>query len=171
MYISRSEAERKYNISYTRLTQLEKKGKLRPIKVSRIPPEYQAKYIKTNVKVVYAEEQLASLRGKTGSDVRFSQEKRRDALVFDLLSQGADVPTIVMRTRLTLENVKRLRDEFIRETGGCWIPGEARRIALEHGIDLGPDNYVEVLVRLLNYGRGVKPSQNRLSHLRVVPDE
>lgn len=171
MFMSRTEAEKKYDISYTRLIQLQKKGKLTPINVSTIPAEYQAKYIKTNVKVVYAEEQLATLRGKAGSDARFGREKRRDALVFDMIKQGIDVPDIVMRTRLNLEAVKRLQNEYIRAKDAFVVPGEARRIAREHGIELGPDNYVEVLVRLLNYGRGVKPSEDRLSHLRVVPDE
>jgi len=171
MFISRSEAERKYNISYTRLTQLQKKGKLTPINVSTIPAEYQAKYKKTNVRVVYAEEQLAALRGKTGSDARFGREKRRDALVFDMIKDGIDVPDIVMRTRLNLEVVKRLRDEYLKEKGGFVVPGEVRRLAREQGFEIGPHNIVEVFVRLLEYGRGIKPPKERLSRVKVVSGE
>lgn len=169
MFISRRDAEKKYAISYTRLQQLEKEGKLIPIDVNTVRDRYQS--TTKNLKVVYEEVQVAALKRKLDVDVSFVRGKRRDAHVFDLLSKGIDVTDIVRRTRLELATVKRLRDEYIREKDGFVVPGEARRIAREHGIDLGPHNIVEVLVRLLNYGRGVKPSQDRLSHLRVVPDE
>lgn len=169
MFISRRDATKKYAISYTRLLQLEREGKLTPIDVTTVRHVYQSTI--RNLKIVYEEVQLAALKRKLDVDMVFVRKKRRDARVFDMLTKGIDVPDIVMRTRLDLATVKRLRDEYVREKDGFVVPGEARRIAREHGIDLGPDNYVEVLVRLLNYGRGVKPSQDRLSHLRVVPDE
>ncbi len=173
MFISRADAEQKFKISADRLRQLEKRGKLKAFDAATVGYEQPKKGRQSGpaVKVVYDEAHVAALVGKTGSDVRFARRQRRDAVVFDMIKAGIDVPDIVMRTRLDLGVVKQLRDEYIREKDGFVVPGEARRLAREHGIDLGPHNIVEVLVRLLNYGRGVKPPKDRLSHLRVVPDE
>jgi hypothetical protein len=171
MFISRREAEQKYKISYTRLRQLEKKGKLTPIDASTVRYELRNKHGGNTVKVVYDEAQLVALKGKTSFDARFARGQRRDALVFDMLAEGVDVPDIVRRTRLDVPVVLRLRDTYVREKEGFVVPGEARRIARKHGFEIGPHNIVEVLIRLLEYGRGVKPPKERLSRVKVIPDE
>jgi hypothetical protein len=169
MFISRRDAEKKYAISYTRLQQLENEGKLIPIDVNTVRDKYQS--ATKNLKVVYEEVQVAALKRKLDVDVSFVRGKRRDAHVFDLLSKGIDVTDIVRRTRLELATVKHLRDEYVREKDGFVVPGEARRLAREHGIDLRPDNIVEILVRLLEYGRSVKPPKDKLARLRVISDD
>lgn len=173
MFISRAEAERKFKISAERLRKLEKRGKLKAYDPSKVGYEQPKKgrHSGPKVKVVYDEAHVADLVGKTGSDMRFVRRLRRDALVFDMLKEGIDVPDIVMQTRLDLPVVKQLRDEYVREKDGFVVPGEVRRLAREHGFEIGPHNLVDVFVRLLEYGRGVKPPKARLSRVKVVPDE
>ncbi len=174
MFISRKEAERKFKISAERLRQLDEQGKLKRHDPSRVGYEQPKKGRRAGpkVKVVYDEAQVAALVRKLGTDTRFVRRQKRDALVFDMIKEGFDVPDIVMRLRLDLPVVKQLRDDYyVREKGGFVVPGEARRLAREHGIDLRPDNIVEVLVRLLEYGRGVKPPKDKLARLRVISEE
>ncbi|HRI69122.1 MAG TPA: hypothetical protein PK156_33055 [Polyangium sp.] len=170
MFISRRDAVKKYAISYTRLQQLEKKGKLTPIDVSTVGNQYERTTNK-NLKVVYEEAQVAALKRNLAVDVAFVRQKRRDARVFDMITEGFDVPDIVMRTRLELAAVKHLRDEYIREKDGFVVPGELRRIAREHGINIGPHNIVETFVRLLEYGRGIKPPKERMARIKITPEE
>lgn len=170
MYLSRGEVERKYKISITRQRQLEKKGKLTPLDPSKVGYEQRDRAPGgPTVKVVYDEAQVAALKAKTSSDVRFARQQRRDAVVFDMIKEGVDVPDIVMRTRLDLAVVKRLWDEYIRAKDGFVVPGEVRRIAREHGIDLRPDNIADIFISLLAYGRSEKPLRAR--QIVVVPDE
>lgn len=173
MFISRKEAERKFKISAERLRQLDEQGKLKRHDPSRVGYEQPKKGRRAGpkVKVVYDEAQVAALVRKMGADTRFVRRQKRDALVFDMLEAGADVPSIVMKLRLDLAVVKQLRKEYVEEKGGFVVPGEVRRLAREHGFDIGPHNIVEILVRLLAYGRGIKPSKERLARIKVVPDE
>jgi hypothetical protein len=89
-----------------------------------------------------------------------------------MLEQGIDVPDIVMKLRLELAIVKHLHDEYVEETGGLLVPGEVRRIARKAGYEVGPDNFVDLLIHLLEAGRSrAASSTDRLSRLIVVPDE
>lgn len=173
MFISRLEAERKYKISVDRLRQLERRGKLKAVDASTVGYKQPEKGHRSGpaVKVVYEEAHIAALAGKTRSGVKFAREQRRDALVFGMLAQGIDVPDIVVKMQLDLAVVQRLRDEYAKEKDGFVVPGEVRRAAREHGFDLRADNIVEIFVRLREYGRGVKPTKERLSRVKVIPDE
>lgn len=173
MFISRKEAERKFKISAERLRQLEQKGKLKRHDPSRVGYEQPKNGRKAGpkVQVVYDEAQVAALVRKAGADTRFVRRQKRDARVFDMLAEGIDVPDIVMRTRLDLAVVKQLRNEYVREKDGFVVPGEVRRLAREHGIDIRPDNIVEVFVRLLEYGRGIRPSKDKLARLKVISED
>ncbi len=120
MFISRKQAERKYKISNTRLRQLEREGKLKALDASMVGYEQPKKRRRGGppVRVVYDEAYIAAHVGKPGADVRFVRKQRRDARVFDVLEQGIDVPTIVMKLRFELAIVKRLRDEYVEEKKG-----------------------------------------------------
>ena len=154
MFISRAEAERKFKISAERVRQLEQEGKLKGYDASRVGYEQPKKGRRGGppVKVVYDEAHVAALVGKTGADARFARKLRRDAQVFDMLKEGIDVPTIVMKLRLDLAIVKHLRDQYVEEDGGFVAAGELRRIARAHGIDIGPDNLVEVPLGQTGFG-------------------
>ena len=173
MFISRADAERKFKISADRLRQLQKMGKLKAFdaKAVRYEQPKKGRHSGPAVKVVYDEAHVAALVGKTGSDMRFVRRQRRDAVVFDMLTEGIDVPDIVMRTRLDLQVVMQLRDDYVREKDGFVVPGKVRRLARENGITLGPHNIVEVFVLLLGYGRGIKPPKGRLARVKITPDE
>jgi hypothetical protein len=173
MFISRSEAEKKFKISIPRLRQLERQGKIKAIDASTVEYEQRKKGRNAGptVKVVYDEAQIAALKAKTKSEPRFARPQRRDALVFDMLAEGIDVPDIVRKLRLDLALVLRLRDTYAKEKDGIVVPGKARRLARENGFDLRPDNIVDILIRLLEYGRGVKPPKDRLARVKLVPDE
>ncbi len=155
MFISRAEVERKFKISAERVRQLQQEGKLKGYDASRVGYEQPKKRRRggPKVKVVYDEADVAALVRKTGADARFVRKQRRDARVFDMIKEGSDVPSIVMELRLELAIVKRLRDEYVEEKRGFVAPGELRRIARAHGIDIGPANLVEVLLKLLKAGR------------------
>ncbi len=173
MFISRKEAERKFKISAERLRQLDEQGKLKRHDPSRVGYEQPKKGRRGGppVRVVYDEAYIAAHVAKTRADVRFAREQRRDAQVFDMLKAGIDVPDIVMKLRLDLAIVKRLRDEYVEETGGLLVPGEVRRIARKAGYEVGPDNFVDLLIHLLKAGRSYEPPKDRLSRLIVVPDK
>lgn len=172
MYVSRAEAERKYKISITRQRALEKQGKLTPIDPAKVGyPQPNLVRGGAAIRVVYEEAQVAALKAKTSADARFARQRRRDALVFDMLAEGVSVTDIVRRLRLDLSTVKRLRDEYVKECDGFVVSGEVRRLAREHGFEIGPHNIVAVFVRLLEYGRGIKPSKNRLSRVKIVSGE
>ncbi|HRI68377.1 MAG TPA: hypothetical protein PK156_29315 [Polyangium sp.] len=123
------------------------------------------------MKVVYEETQVAALFGTRGAKKRFSRRRNLDAVVFDLLADGVDVPTIVRQTRLDLATVLRLRDVYVREKDAIIMPGEQVRAAREYGFNLKPNNVAETLKRLLDYARGIKPSKERLARIKIVPEE
>lgn len=167
MYISRTEAERKYRISATRMRQLEKKGKLVPIDASTVA--YKAPENARGgsaVKVVYEEAQVAALFGTKGAAKRFSRRKHVDAVVFDLLAAGVDVPDIVRQLRLDLATVLRLRDVYVREKDGIVIPGVQVRAARELGFDPRNKDFSEFLQGLLDYARRIKPSKE----IKIIPE-
>jgi hypothetical protein len=172
MYISRTDAERKYRISSTRMRQLERKGKLVPLDASTVAYKPPAKARGGSaVKVVYEEAQVAALFGTKGADTRFARRQRFDAVVFDLLADGVDVPDIVRRTRLDLATVLRLRDFYVREKDGIVVPGAEVRAMRENGFDLRPDNMAEVMQALREYGRGIKPSKERLARWKMFSED
>jgi hypothetical protein len=149
MYISRSEAERKYRISTPRLRQLEKKGKLVAIDASTVPYNPPQKTRGGSaVKVVYEEAQVAHF-GKKRANKRFAPRVCIAPLVFDMLAAGSDVTDIVIQLRVDLDTVQRLRDTYVREKGGIWIPGTLVQALRDLGFDPRPDNFVEVVRGLL----------------------
>lgn len=170
MYISRSEAARKLKVTEGRLRQLEKKGKLVPIKASEVdyPPKKGAR---GEIKWVYDERQVDTLVGKTGADVRFAREHRSDAVVFDMLTDGADAVDIVRRLRLDLPTVQRLRESYVEEKGGFVVTGRDVREAHELGFDLTAKSLMTVLRRVAEFVRGGKLAKDKLSRLKVLPDE
>jgi hypothetical protein len=123
------------------------------------------------VKVVYEEAQVAALFGTKGADTRFGRRQRVDAVVFDLLAEGVDVPDIVRRTRLDLDTVVGLRAFYVREKDALIIPGAQIREARKHGVYPRPDNIGGLLGALFDYARGIKVSKERLAGWKVVPDE
>jgi hypothetical protein len=123
------------------------------------------------VKVVYEEAQVAALFGTKGADTRFGRRQRVDAVVFDLLAEGVDVPDIVRRTRLDLDTVVGLRAFYVREKDALIIPGAQIREARKHGVYPRPDNIGGLLGRLLDYARGIKVSKERSAGWKFVPDE
>jgi hypothetical protein len=171
MYISRTDAERKYRISSTRMRQLERKGKLVPLDASAVAYKPPAKARGGSaVKVVYEEAQVAALFGTKGANTRFGRRQRVDAVVFDLFAEGVDVPDVVRRTRLDLATVLRLRDVYVREKNALIIPGDQIREAREYGLDPRPGNIAVFLKGLLDYARGVKPSKERLARIKIVSE-
>lgn len=173
MYISRAEAGQRLKVTEGRLRQLEKKGKLVPIRASDV--DYTPKKNENGggeVKWVYEEAQVAALVGKAGADARFAREHRRDALVFDMLAEGKSVVAIVRKLRLDLPTVKRLREEFVHEDGGFVVLGEDVRAAKELGFELtSSKSIITILTRVHEFLRGAKPSNDKLSRLKVVPDK
>jgi hypothetical protein len=172
MYIPRSEAARRLKVTEGRLRQLEKKGKLVPIKASDVdyPPKKGAK-ARGEIKWVYDERQVNALVGKTGADVRFAREHRSDAVVFDMLTDGADAVDIVRRLRLDLPTVQRLRERYVEEKGGFVVSGRDVREAQELGFDLTSQSLMTVLRRVAEFVRGGKLTKDKLSRLKVIPDE
>lgn len=171
MYISRSEAARKLKVTEGRLRQLEKKGKLVPIKASEVDYPKKGAKARGEIKWVYDEQQVDALVGKTGADVRFAREHRSDAVVFDMLTDGADAVDIVRRLRLDLLTVQRLRESYVEEKGGFVVTGRDVREAHELGFDLTPKTLMTVLRRVAEFVRGGKLAKDKLSRLKVLPDE
>lgn len=172
MYISRSEAGRKLRVSETRLRQLEKQGKLKKLLAAEVGfAQRKGQNGGRDPKWVYAQDQVSALLGKTGADTKFAREHRIDANVFDLFAQGADLVEVVRQTRLDVATVQRLRDVYCKEKGAFLVSNEAVRAAQAHGFELKPDTFTELLVHLLERVRGAKPGKEKLSRLKVVPDE
>lgn len=172
MYISRSEAGLKLRVSEARLRQLEKQGKLKKLLASEVGFTHRKGHNGgRDPKWVYAESQVAALLGKTGADTKFAREHRIDATVFDLFAQGADLVEVVRQTRLDVPTVQRLRDVYIKEKGAFLVSNEAKRAAEAHGFELKPETFTELLVHLLERARGVKLGKDKLSRLKVVPDD
>jgi hypothetical protein len=174
MYISRRDAQKKYNISVERLRQAEKKGKLVRVRAADVPYEQPSK---TNgsfgavVKWVYREEHVAALVGKMGADAAFVRRQQIEARVFDLLEQGVDIIEIVRRLRIDLATVERLRAVYVKEKGGFVVSGEAVRVVKTYGFELTAKTFVALLIQLLEGVRGVKPSRDRSSRFKMVVEE
>lgn len=172
MYISRSDAAQRLRVSEARLRQLEKQGKLKRLLAADVGYTHRkgqngGRYPKW----VYEETQVLALVGKTGADTKFAREHRIDAMVFDLFDRGCDLVEVVRQTRLDVSAVQRLRDVYIKEKGAFLVSSEAKRAAEAHGFDLKPETFAELLIHLLERVRGAKPGKEKLSRLRVVPDE
>jgi len=152
-FITRREATKKYRVTYERLVQLEREGKLRKIAAkdagfAKDKPHQRGGQIKW----VYNEEEVVKATRKK-PDARFARALRVDALVFDMLAEGCDLIEIVRLTRIDHSEATRLRDIYLREKDGFVVPGEARRVAKDYGFDLKPNTLVPLLVRLLDAAR------------------
>jgi hypothetical protein len=164
-YISRTKAVKKYRVSYDRLRQLEREGKLQKYAASDVKYEDDKPTRGGQTKWVYKEDDVAKAARTNGDVVRFARNFRKEAVVFDMLSDGRDLIEIVRRTRFSLAEVTQLRNVYLREKGLFVVPREAIELAAEHGIELKHNTIGPLLVRLLEAAR----ANNRAKPKRKIP--
>lgn len=169
-FISRTAAARKYRMTYDRLRQLERDGKLQRFPAKDVGYSHDKPHARgREVKWVYNEEDVAKLAG-TKADARFARMARIDAHVFDLLSTGHDLVEIIRRTRIDYAEATRLRNIYVREKGVFVIPREALDLAAEHGLELKPNTIGPLFVRLLEAARANNRSKPKPRIPGLVPE-
>jgi len=117
-YVSRREAAQKYKVSIAKLRRWEEKGALRRIDAKRAEPN--TKRAGTAVQWVYDEEQLRALVEALPS--KHIVPRNRETEVFELLNRGRNVIEIACQTKLPVKEVQRLRDTYLYETKGLYLP-------------------------------------------------
>lgn len=169
-YISRTNAVKKYRISYDRLRQLEREGKLQKFAAKDVGYQEDKPSRGGVTKWVYKTEDVARATRTNGDMVRFARSYRKEAAVFDLLADGRDLIEIVRRTRFDLSEVTRLRNIYVREKGLFVIPREALDLAAAHGLELKANTIGPLFVRLLEAARANNRSKPKPRITGLVPE-
>jgi len=139
-YISRPDAARKFKVSSTKLRRLEKSNALRRYRADDVG--FPTKGL-PGLKWVYLVADLHEMFPERSHNVA---QRHRQTVVFNLLAHGINVIDIVRKTKLPVKEIQALRDIYVRERHGLFLPGDVVMRLRDLGFDV---HDAETLIALI----------------------
>ncbi|MBK9263134.1 MAG: hypothetical protein IPM54_25435 [Polyangiaceae bacterium] len=148
-YLTRREAAQKYKVSIAKLRRWEAKGSLRRIDAYRV--DHKTNKAGPAIQWVYDEAEIEKLV-QTSPPSLERPRNVTEAKVFDLFARGKNLVDVVRQTKLPLKSVRMLRDAYVQETGGMFVPEYVLRAIRKLGIQVESPEEIYIRLELLLKG-------------------
>lgn len=125
-------------------------------------------------KYVYDEGQVAALAENVVRAASAVKRSRIEGQAFDLLAEGKNLTHLVRELAIDAPTARQIRDLYMRENGGVFIPGDVVQALREINIHLTPENAVDVFMALITRLRVAESRRGTADkpppkHVRLVP--